>query len=263
MKQNNISTELLEIIKNNNCVPFLGAGFAIAAGLPSTSQILNKLCARINYHYTGNEQFEKVTEIYENIKGSVELRKFFASELSQDKIKLSKGHKILGELVNANYFKRIITTNYDNIIEKCIESSTNVRRLVTDSPIAFINFDDIEIIKYHGSIDRESTMVITESDYFKAINTRQQLYSHLMEIFSYHHLLIIGFSMSDIDFRYFFHNLRYQSNKFTRRAFLLHHKNINPNWELEKTYYWNNKNIEVIECSLDDFFVELKNKLMP
>jgi hypothetical protein len=256
-----IPAELVTIIKTGECVPFVGAGFSVAAGLPSTQEILEILCSRMNYDLSGNEIFEKVAELYANIKGQVELRKTLASLLGNDKIQLSKGHIVFGELIRRGYFKTIITTNYDNVIESSIERAPRLRRIMTDSPFPFIDSDEIGLIKYRGSIDRESTMVISESDYLRSNDARQRMYDHLKDVFRLKNLLMIGLSMQDFDFKFFFHALGYSSNSFVRRAYLVHPKSDKPNWEIQKHFYWASKNIEIVEKTIDEFFGDLKSAL--
>ena len=110
-------------------------------------------------------------------------------------------------------------------------------------------------------MERESTMVITESDYFCALDKREELYRYLRNIFQTKNLIIIGFSMQDIDFRLLFNQLRYESNKFSRRGYLVCRSNTKPNWELQKHYYWSRKNVETIELDIEDFFTQLQQRI--
>lgn len=257
-----IPSELVRAIKARNVIPLVGAGFSIEAGLPTTETITATLCKDIGIRLQKTDSLEVIAEIYENLKGRVELCKMLRELLNEDKAILSKGHRKFAELVRNGYFHTVITTNYDNILEKAIESiprKPRVRRIMTDSPIPYIEHDEVKILKYHGSIERETTIIISEKDYFIAMEDRKRLHEHIANLFKTHELLLVGFSMRDFDFKLLFHNLRYIENRFCRRAFMVGPKNKSKKWEIEKKYYWEAKNVCIIEMTAEDFFSKISH----
>lgn len=88
----------------------------------------------------------------------------------------------------------IITTNYDNLIEKLTSFTPFIGQTSllhsTQSGLA-------EIYKIHGSVDKPNSIVITQEDYLKFEDKEKYLTAKLMTIFLENPVLFIGYSLSD------------------------------------------------------------------
>lgn len=121
-------TEAIKQIGDGNCLLFVGSGFSFGAstieGTPlySASELSKRLyevCGITENDY----QLDKAAQLYSEEKGDYQLveflkQGFIANEVSPD-------HQFIGSLP----WRRIYTTNYDNVIEKAY--TDNRRRITT------------------------------------------------------------------------------------------------------------------------------------
>ncbi len=129
---------------------FLGAGASRSAGLPSASDILWNL----KRHYYCREENQEITRqdiqndavrtriqmfmesrgfpqewapqeygtYFEKlfIEDKEKQRRYLAKELSEDKVRLAAGHRVLGALISLGLCRVIFSTNFDSVVEKSV-----------------------------------------------------------------------------------------------------------------------------------------------
>lgn len=88
----------------------------------------------------------------------------------------------------------IITTNYDQIIEIIFPDYTPI---VGQQILRGQQFSIGEIYKIHGSIEKYSSIVFTQTDYEEFTKKKKFLSARLLTFFSEHPLIFIGYSASD------------------------------------------------------------------
>ncbi len=169
-----------------------------------------------------------------------------------------------GALLNLPRYdwKAIYTTNYDRLVES---TYTNVAKpfVVVSSNFDFTgdeNPGSTKIFKLHGSTEKDvcdghvSRIIITESDYEKTHEYREQLYFRLGADITASHLLIIGQSLADPHIRDVVNQCaRINSNAggSGRISLLLF------NEDAGRARLWEERNIRVCFGGIDEFFAEL------
>lgn len=104
-------------------------------------------------------------------------------------------------------FKHLLTTNYDSLLEECHVSARPAVRDWSTMDAAIIQSGAPFILKLHGSVDRPSSMVLTDADYGRAY---QQLEPYLQSILANYQALWIGVGHRDPDLRETLEKLRFK-----------------------------------------------------
>ena len=113
------------------------------------------------------------------------------------------------------YPQGILTYNYDSAHENAIAQNSNRGKwsIVLPSDNAQIinilkqNLSEQFLLKMHGSVDQKSSMVLTRESYRDLFIKYPFYKSFMQQIFTNHHLLIVGFRMSDPDFEMLLQNV--------------------------------------------------------
>ena len=175
-----VISRLVEQIKQNNVVFFVGAGISIPSGAPSAKDIIEKavekifdisidlskkeieklreLClkkARPETFFNYYELYREKTKDGSKIKKIDEMFEYFK------KLEPTYLHHSLASLVKAGFVKNIICLNYDQLIEKACEALGQTPRVYytrEDFEDYFDNsIENVEpaIFKIHGSLSEE------------------------------------------------------------------------------------------------------------
>lgn len=210
-----VKDELRDLYQKKSLVPFIGAGFSIPLSLPSWSDLMGKLGEQLGYE---REIFLKLGSLqqlaeYVCIEDIKEWKKFllyisteFNSQESNDKRKTSIQHQSLAKLD----FPVIYTTNYDMHIEKALEESgkkVNAISVYEDFIRARKENFECEVLKFHGSLEEQESIVLSESQYFNRMNLEGALDQRLRADALSKSFLFMGYSFSDPNIRYIFYKL--------------------------------------------------------
>lgn len=192
-----IPQALQDAIKENKVIVFVGAGLSKAAGLPLWKEIVISILE--SPKVKKGEYFKQalnngiISPLYVLDAIKQENKKDIYSvfeELTSKEVECSL-HK------NAALIsRRIVTTNYDNLLE----ANTKIKALDTSSAFNLQKLDDIEefILKIHGSCDSIDNAVIFTSDYEKLYGTEAGLTKfQLQKLVSSYSCLFVGFSLTD------------------------------------------------------------------
>jgi len=265
---------LLEAIRNRQCVLFLGAGVSSydPRGLPSGTQLAHdlalrgKICRTKGCHnYIDNKcalenkchyPLQQVAQYYELEEGRESLINYVEEQLAQTDEPL-ESHRIIAELWR--YFPRIITTNYDQLLEAAYPRGLIVEIITEDTkrkrPDA-----DVSVIKMHGCISRckytEQCIVITESDYYRCINCLMGDSLMADEIKRYLRdftVVFIGYSLEDSTFRVLFHGIKDYLGGLQKEAYAIQYE-VDP---LEQKYWWEKQRVKVLDTDLIEFLKEV------
>jgi hypothetical protein len=130
----------------------------------------------------------------------------FNSVESNNKRKNSIQHQALSSLD----FKIIYTTNYDMHIEKALEDvgkTPNVISTYEDFLMSRTKHHDCEILKFHGSLEEQESIILTENQYFERMELEGALDQRLRADALTNSFLFMGYSFSDPNIRYIFYKL--------------------------------------------------------
>jgi len=168
-----------------------------------------------------------------------ELKEFLEDVFSPQDIHPSYLHKLISLIP----FRAIITTNYDNLIEKAYYEINNrfPKILASDN----INIDSnvpeqFFVAKIHGDIEDPSTIVLSQIDYMNLLHQSPNYLDFMQKLFKNYTILFIGYSFSDPDIRFIVDKLSFEENY----CFLvLDNQNIT---QIECERYFKDKKIVVL-----------------
>lgn len=218
--------EIREAYKENRLIPFIGAGFSKPLGLPDWSGLVANAAKSVGFEpdlfsLHGNNQ--QLLEYIKSFHPSVwqefihQIKLMFDCKDSDDKRRVSVTHKSLSELD----IRVIYTTNYDRHIEKALEEKNKkVLSLATLSDFvkSSEHKPDCEVIKFHGSILDENSMILTETQYFDRLSLDEAVDQRLRSDLLSNNFLFIGYSFNDPNIRYIWykiHKLKKQQSTYT------------------------------------------------
>lgn len=189
--------EIIEASRNNKLVFFIGAGFSKFSEtelvkIPSWYELIRELKADLNI--SEEQDFLKVAQLYflkYGLHSYVNKVKSSIRELDP-----SDFHKKIFDL-NPHY---IITTNWDNLIEKTSKSMGLAYDVISsDTDLAHSQLDK-KIIKMHGDFGQHN-FVFKEDDYLQYSQNFPLIESYIKGIFSTHTIVFLGYSYSDYNLK--------------------------------------------------------------
>ncbi|MFC3563561.1 SIR2 family protein [Pedobacter jamesrossensis] len=213
--------DLYELIRKDNVCLFIGAGFSLYAGYPSGGTL-----AKIIFNSLTEEEKNKV---YENSG---------LSKLAQDFITLKNGSRneliaILRKefikkptnthnhdlLSRVSFFRTIITTNYDTLIEDSYTS----RAVVISKPIdvTIPQHNKVKIYKIHGDIHDDKSIVITDKDYSNLYGTdyRNPFWASIISELASKHIVFLGYGYEDLNVWSLFEKILEHTNGEGKKMF--------------------------------------------
>ena len=225
-----VLSELKDLYKKESLIPFIGAGFSIPLDLPSWADLIGQLGESLGYEkelFLELGSFSQLAEFVCKYKKRewneflLSVSSGFNSTESEQKRKNSIQHNALGELK----FKTIYTTNYDLHIEGAIKDAGR-------TPFSISTYEDFlssrtinydcEVLKFHGTLQMQDTIILTESQYFERMNLEGAIDQKLRSDILRNSFLFIGYSFSDPNIRYIFyklHKLREQLSKTQEESY--------------------------------------------
>lgn len=191
-------------------VPFLGAGTSMSAGAPSWSGLLDALAEK---HGLGESEREALGSWSELDR---------AAYLRQKVMQQGMGRGLTAEEAAAEFSKSVaalvdlprygltpallaslraphaITLNYDTLFE----------RASADAGMTRVQIPHVDggaesgpwLLKLHGSVDRPESIVLTRDDYLGYASQREALSAIVKANLLTHHLLFVGFGLTDEHF---------------------------------------------------------------
>lgn len=200
---------LKSLIQKEKVILFVGAGVSASLGLPNWSKLIEKLAVDLDYNpkiFNGYGESLALAEYYEMKKGLKSLREWMEEKwtIPDDKIKASKIHEYIAKL----NFPIVYTTNYDHCLEKAFEIwDKKFEKIINIDDIIRINLDKTQLIKLHGDMIDEKSIVLTEKSYFERLDFDSPLDLKLRSDILGKSVLFIGYSLTDINIRFLIYKL--------------------------------------------------------
>jgi len=246
---------LIKDIVENNCILFFGAGVSQSAGISSSSKLSIKLAKElIKSMKKSNQEISNINRVTQNEQNLLEIAEFYHNFYGNNKIKKriceileceqkDASKEIFDNIINLPR-NDIITTNYDSLIE---DNFAPADRTVIWKEEQLSDYDSLKynIFKIHGTIHDPTSIVVLKDDYSKFKNSG--LYKYLIGQLQTRTLVVIGYSLSDTDFRDFYSEANPQKKLFivARKENTLVHND------------WKNKGATIIEIDAENFFISL------
>ncbi|ASJ72100.1 SIR2 family protein [Granulosicoccus antarcticus] len=194
-------TDLNEVARRINpeeTILFLGAGASVPSGAPKAQELSQAIAAQFSFELS-DYSLSEVASIAEEKVGRRSLVEFVNSKIG--KLRPTRG------LRNIPLFdwRRIYTTNYDDLIESAYRDSDTVLQVVSSNyEITNASRESATTLyKIHGTVGSDtstgqtSKLILTEQDYDDTQTYREALYSQLERDLVQGSCVIIGYSLSD------------------------------------------------------------------
>lgn len=253
-------------IQDDKLCLFVGAGISVNSGAPKYYDIIDRFAKDLGYKKEkddySQDEYLKIPQYYFNEKGEDEyLKKLNDIFKNIDNFKLNEIHKFIFNSLKPKY---IITTNYDNLLEK--EAPKYYDIVKENEDISNIHSKNV-IIKMHGDFSKNN-IVLKEDDYLSYSKNFTLIETYIKAIVASHTVLFIGYSVNDINVKMIFNSIKDILREKTKKAYLLNidTPSTEENKEIEKIIdnYYENQNIIRIsytkmENEIKDFLKENDN----
>ncbi len=199
---------VIENVRNKETVFFVGSGFSLSAGFPSSAAIASLLVGKLRDDQkfvdpvTGL-QLDRVANLFETTYGRGRLVsevESFLRTAPQDV--LSPSHRLLASLVKHGFVRTIVTTNYDTLIEDaCALLGAPIRVVAHESQLYSAAGDAPVLYKIHGDFYHPELLVLTPSDLqrWNLLPETRPIVAQLQAVFDRNALLFLGYSLSDFN----------------------------------------------------------------
>ena len=246
--------QIIELIRKEDVVLFIGSGFSIKAGAPSGNELCDTIYnalpddikdeAGIKKEYT----LQELSETYELHNGRGALIELLQECFSFPKKDISDQKQLVG----IPHFKHIVTTNYDSLIEDAYANNCNL--VSTTSDLSRIDLHKPTIYKIHGDFSCPENIVITKKDYNRLYANKQEnlIWESVRVEFSRHNILFIGYSISDQNIQILLDSIRNQMGNSAKQLFVL-----TPNIEKTALLRLHEFGVTYIQGTAKDLFQEL------
>lgn len=303
-------TMLIRELTTGRVVPFLGAGvnlcdrpegaaWKIGQHLPSGAELAEHLAKSFGYPATDAQDLVRVAQYVAVMTGSGPLYEELHHLLDSD-YPLTSLHRFLAHLPAAlsaqghpARYQLIVTTNYDDVLERAFRAAKVPFDLVTyvadgehrgkflhwppDGQVRLIekpneyrglsldenrNLQRPAIMKIHGAVDRASadrdSYVITEDhyiDYLTRTDISSLVPATLAEKLKKSHYLFLGYGLRDWNLRVILHRI-WGAQKLTYKSWAIQ-RDPSP---IEQEF-WRKRDVDILNVRLEDYVATLSGRL--
>ena len=173
---------------------FVGAGASLPAGLPSWKDLISKLAERAGLESAPGTDFDRLNPLDQAELLQIRLSGGLSAAIKQiigSPSSVALSHVLLAGLECQN----AVTTNYDDLYERAVRQID--RRVVVVLPDQVPNGSDRWLLKMHGTLDNEESIVLTRSHFVGYDAASAPSGAVLQALLLTKHLLIVGTSMTD------------------------------------------------------------------
>jgi glycosyltransferase involved in cell wall biosynthesis len=199
---------VVENIRNKETVLFVGSGFSVSAGFPSSASIASLLSRKLRIDGkivdpSIGGQLDRVAELFETTYGRGRLVSEVESFLrTSPRDALSPSHRLLASLVKHGFVKTIVTTNYDTLIEDaCAVMGAPIRVVAHESQLFSAAGDQPVLYKIHGDFSHPALLVLSPADLqsWRLRPEARPIVAQMQAVFDRNALLFLGYSLSDFN----------------------------------------------------------------
>lgn len=211
--------EIIDLIRREEVVLFVGAGCSLAAGAPSASDLNTRLKKLLDKSFIPQtDTLQEVSEALVLQDGNRDrLNKVLIDSFSS--LKPTCFHKSLSTIP---YIKDIVTTNYDNLIESSY-SYNSIQVFAEDQDCGCYSEDKYHIYKIHGDYNHLDRVIVTSSDYRHTIKSHKDslLWSKIKSLFATKHVVFIGYSLADGNFQNLIEEVEINEKSKSKQIYLI------------------------------------------
>lgn len=209
-----IPDDLVRLLGQRRIIPFVGAGFSAVHRVPDWEKLLGALASEIQAasdvdpalsydeiaDACGNDNLQIAEYLYLIAGESIGPIRHGLSTALQSSTPLLKSTPHV-ELANLGA-PHVYTTNFDDLIEKTYrELGLQVDVIALPRDMALSHADRTEVVKYHGDLRHEQTLVLTESQYYTRLEFESPMDLKFRSDLLGRSVLFMGYSFRDINIR--------------------------------------------------------------
>ena len=229
-------------IYHNKLVLFIGAGVSANSGLPLWKDLIEKIKKKIKVSDDSND-YLKIAQYYYNSRGEKEYYDFLKEELEVE-ASPNNIHEALLEMNPCH----IITTNYDDLIEKEARKKGMFYDVVAKDTDLPYTPNNKMIIKMHGDF-KNRNIVFKEDDYLSYSNNFKLIENYIKSLFSTNVVLFVGYSLGDTNVQLIFQWIKDILGKDLPKPYFLKIDNIDSEVDINEFEYYKNKGINILYYS--------------
>lgn len=189
--------ELIERIRKEEVTLFIGSGFSLKAGGPKSDVLVESILSHMKDDEKNNllgHQLDYVAEEYEQLYGRDCLLDILEEQICF-KRKDMTDHEYLPLIP---HFHRIITTNYDTLLEDTY-GKENCYVVRNTKDCVNLPSDKTQIFKIHGDFVERDSIIITKDDYTNFFTHKRNplLWDLIQTELLTKDILFIGYSLED------------------------------------------------------------------
>lgn len=225
--------------KNGKLTFFVGAGLSKLSDYPDWKELTNKFSEKLglpikdeNSNYSNEEYLSIPQKYYYSIdKDENVYYELLEEQLNRDDIKPNLIHDLVLMLKPAN----IITTNFDDLIEKAVSKQGLFYDVIASDSDVSNTKNSKFILKAHGDL-KNRNIVLKEEDYLNYSENFKLIETLIKSIFSTNVVVFVGYTLGDYNMKLILNWVRnLQGDDFKTPYFLyLGNEKLNP---LDITYY--------------------------
>lgn len=249
---------IFELVRNEEILLFIGAGMSRYAGYPSgaeLAEILHKnLPSDLREHIDLTYDLSKIADDIYQVKGRN--RNYLLDTIKKqfDKTPDSlETHKLLARIP---HFKTIITTNYDDLIERTNKNIDIVRK---NSDYSYTAGKKQILFKIHGDFTDKDSIIVTKTDYTKYFSQDKDqtvFWNAIKDRLASNHILFIGYSLDDSNILTIIEKILNELGEHRKEMFF-----AAPSVTHVKLHALRNNGIEFIESTGEDLIDEIYKDL--
>ena len=203
---------LLRNLREGRCVLFCGSGLSAWARLPTWKAMLELIIEHLGEEIPDSPEIDelrkllaagKLLEVADHCKEALGQQYYtiLSEKLRGVDEDIPEPHRVITQIP----FSAIVTTNYDKLLERAFAAVSSWPKTPTNSDVETLGpllFDGgFFILKAHGDIDHEDTIVFTSRDYQKIIHANPAFNAVFSALLLTKAILFVGYSLGDPDFR--------------------------------------------------------------
>lgn len=206
----NVPDELIKAAEEDKLVLFVGAGVSCGSpsNLPSYRALAEKLAEEQGVlPPTDTEQLDRfISKLPNRENAHVRTMKITCA----DGIVCNDTHKAIMRLASSMHTPRIVTTNYDSLLEQAAERENIALERIFSAPALPLgdSFDGLVHLHGGGPQGRPNEIVLDDKDFGSAYLTGEWATRFLVPLFDTYSVVFVGYSLSDTIMQYLLGGLK-------------------------------------------------------
>ncbi|MGB8646115.1 MAG: SIR2 family protein [Anaerolineae bacterium] len=233
---------LADALDNHTLALFIGGDLpATITGVPARADLAHGLANK--YRLDASLSLDQVAQRVEAVAGRHALTSYILDALDIAGKALQTFHHALVELVSGRGVQTIITTAYDQLLERALQrAEVGIHPMVRDSDLAFARPGRLSLFKLYGDVGQPDSLVVTDQDHGKLLRdrSREAFVAAVRQVLGGNTVLFIGYNLADPDMRFIWDQIA--QNRFARRAYA-----VWPGLPQADVEMWRDRGIEILE----------------